>query len=245
MKKYIVRERSFPRSYEWETSTVFLGKIYGIYMDQLQARSICRSLAIEALFEYPLSHYSLFVGGSNSHLLPQVKQFALEKTGIYVSDHDWYPVLERLSEEELQAFLDISGISKYEMFEIEDTQKLYVLWICAKGDYLRHGEDNSILFGDNSSFITTDEMMWLHQQGGLPEEIHGDLHEISEFPVALQALFSVPWEDAYDYDQDAKKLNLRWYSYNGIEKYLKLNHLLKHKLMELRQLSIYEIIELS
>ena len=151
-----------------------------------------------------------------------------------------YSLPDSLNETELVELCEIANLQPYELTEFQDTPYFYALWDNRESQFIYTFDDNDICQG--LLFATSIDHLQQHYE--LLENftrwgayrIEGELSEISPSPKALES-----------YIKACSNLNYRnsalYVHWLGITELIELNQLLHHPIIEVKTLSLEELIQ--
>lgn len=231
--KYVIRRIDFSYNDEYyQTGYQHAGEIKAIYDNHEEATQAYKKLVVEALQDNDLEMYTFGYGELPTEVYEAVEAFVLEKTG---EEYDKDDGLPDLNEEDLFHFAQLTGIVHYQLFELDDSQKLYVIWLTQDQAYYTDYEMGNIVYGQSENFMSDDELNW-HFLDTIKTNLHGSLEELSDAPSLLEQVIKTHAGLNYD----AHTATLKMDSLANYDAIAQLNALLKAPLFEIQAKTLEE-----
>lgn len=222
----------------YQTNYAALGAIHAIYENKAEAEQVLQELVIEELQNNDLENYSFGYGEADEAVYEAVEAFVLEKTGEEYDKDDGIPNLE---DADLFEFAKLTGIMAYQLIEVDDQQKNYVIWLPHSNEYLTHYGTGSLMFDSNRDFMQDHDENWYFFQQ-LPDRLSGSLADLSDSPEILKQIIAIISGIEYSEDQQVLTINSNQAGYSSLSS---ISALLKTPLFEIQEKNLDELANLS
>lgn len=233
-KQYVIRRIDFSYNDEYyQTNHPHSGAIKQVFQDKNEAEHAFKALVIEELEQVDLEMYDYGFGDADESTYEAVEAFVLEKTGEEYDKDDGIPELEA---DDLFEFAKLTGIIHYEILEVEENQKYYVIWLNQAG-YMTDYDTGHIMYGTHENFIENHELSW-HFLAQLPSSLQGSLADLSDAPQLLEQVINKSTHFSYDEAQTCLNIDANRLGYALIAEF---NALLKQPLFEIQVKSLDQL----
>jgi hypothetical protein len=238
-KKYVIREIDFGYNDEYYTSyDAHLGKIQHIYDDKTQAEIHHKALVVEALKNADLESYSFGYGDADEDTYLAVEALVLEKTGEKYDKDDGIP---KLDDDALFEFATLTGITLYQLLEIDEDEKFYVIWLPQAESYFTDYDTGNIFTGHSADFIRSHDDDWYFLQE-ISTRLSGSLDDLSDAPQLLKVVIEKNSGLNYSNTEHYLEIDANHAGYDAISE---INALLKQPLFEIQAKNLAEFQAIS
>lgn len=237
--KYIIRRVDFGYNDEYfQTHYAHQGAIQQIYTDKAEAEQAYKKLIIDELQNIDLESYDFGYGEADEEAYEAAEALVLEKTGEAYDKDDGIPKLEP---DDLFEFAKLTKIMHYQLLEVDDAQKNYVIWLNQQDEYMTDYDTGSIIYGHQENFIAQHHFDW-HFLDYVSVSLQGHLADLSDAPSLLEQV--IQKNNGLHYDAEKQNLSIEG-SHAGYDAVTELNALLKQPLFEIQEKSLNELQALS
>lgn len=240
--KYVIRQNQFGYNDEWyvmdwiESST-----IREVYDNQSDAETAYKKLTVHALRNEYLSNYGVGNGEAEQEVYDAIDAFTQEKFGKtfeYLEDIDF----DEWSDDDVFAFAQIAELNFYQIVEVDESEKFYVIWLPYQNEYFKgwNGifdlENHRLDFGYYNDDLIADFLETLNKVA--PK---GSLEELSDSPTLLEQLID---GELVIYKDNQLLVEVGGLNFKELSDLEAVNALLKQPWFEIRALSIDEFSKL-
>lgn len=244
--KYAIRQNQFGYNDEWyvmdwiESST-----IREVYDNQSDAETAYKKLTVHALRSEHLSNYGVGNGEAEQEVYNAIDAFTEERFGETFEDLEDID-FDEWSDDDVFAFAEIAGLNFYQIVEVDESEKFYVIWLNHQNEYFKDWSDNIVYLENNRLHFGDDEFGWsliadfLKVLNQIPPT--GSLAELSDSPTLLEQLID---GKLVMYKDNQLFVEIGGLSSKELSDLEAVNALLKQPWFELRALSFNELQQLS
>ncbi|WP_066802125.1 hypothetical protein [Moraxella oblonga] len=240
--KYVIRQNQFGYNDEWYVmGWIESSIIREVYDNQSDAETAYKKLTVHALRSDDLSSYAIGNGEAEQEVYDAIDAFTQEKFGKtfkYLDDIDF----SEWSDDDIFAFAQIAGLNFYQIVEVDESEKFYVIWLNHQNEYFKgwNGiftlENNRLDFGYYNDDLIADFLETLNKVA--PK---GSLEELSDSPTLLEQLID---GELVMYKDNQLLVEVGGLNFKELSDLEAVNALLKQPWFEIRALSIDEFAKL-
>lgn len=236
--KYAIRQNEFGYNDEWyvmdwiESST-----IREVYDNQSDAEIAYKKLTVHALRNEYLSNYGVGNGEAEQEVYDAIDAFTEERFGETFEDLEDID-FDEWSDDDVFAFAQIAELNFYQIVEVDESEKFYVIWLPYQNEYFKDWRDNIVYLENNRLHFGDDEFGWslianfLEVLNQIPPT--GSLAELSDSPTLLEQLID---GELVIYKDNQLFVEIGGLSSKELSDLEAVNALLKQPWFELREIS--------
>ncbi|STZ09190.1 Uncharacterised protein [Moraxella caprae] len=245
--KYVIRQNEFGYNDEWYVMDYVESSIIReIHDNQSDAETAYKKLTVHALRSEYLSSYAIGNGDAEQEIYDAIDAFTQERFGETFEDLEDID-FDEWSDDDVFAFAQIAGLNFYQIVEVDDSEKFYVIWFNHQDEYFRWNDDvvsleNNRLdfdydrFGYHYDDLIADFLEMLNKVA--PK---GSLEELSDSPTLLEQLID---GELVIYKDNQLLIEVGGLNFKELSDLETVNALLKQPWFEIRALSIDEFAKL-
>lgn len=240
--QYALRANYF--GYNDETYYVAGHQIQQVYDDLAQAKAALFDLELENARQFELHEIDSFFNADDA-FIKKMDNFVFERCGEHIAEDGEViegTIPDALSDADTVEFVQMAGMSSYQIIEVTKDKVFYALWLTEQQEYALNQDEGgtSLIYAESAQQLLDQELENVMYTLDDALTLSGTLEQLSDSPTLLQA--AIDSQKNLSYSSKIQQLQIKHYDPQALRA---VHDLLKKPLYELRTLSLTEVMALE